>query len=504
MVGAGSLLPTQTRSARASDDPSTQPGGQPPHREYSPDPHVERALPLRTLELLLLACTLVGVLRAASRWRHQSRLAAVIALATLGVLGAHLLLERPRWQLTTVYVVALVVAGVAVADVLRHREQVRRRSVTVTGLVLVLLGAALAWATPVAKLAEPRGPYLVGTTQAHIVDGTRDEPYESGPRRDRELALQIWYPAAPDAGGEPAPWSPQPRGFAREAADTLGVPAFTLSHLALVRSHAIDDAPPAPGDARPLVVYSHGWTGFRTSQSPLLESLASLGFVVAAVDHTHGSLASAFPDGRVVGREASALPDDAPEEVFDEAAADLVETYADDLAAVLTHLRDGGALDGRVDLSTVAFVGHSTGGAAAILACDREATCEAAVTYDPWVEPLPDEVVGKGLDRPLLSLRSQEWVDGENDARLRRLHAASDEADDGLVAIEGATHRDFTVVPLLSPLVRLLDGGARTGVGSVHRIVDDWTVSFLDHHLRGARLDPLDDPPAHPETVVDR
>jgi hypothetical protein len=151
----------------------------------------------------------------------------------------------------------------------------------------------------------------------------------------------------------------------------------------------------------------------------------------------------------------------------------------------------------------VGLVGHSTGGGAAILACSTDPRCGAVVGYDPWVEPIPDKVIGSDLRVPLLSIRSEEWVGTGNDDRLRRLHAGSS-GPEGRVSMEGIAHRDMTLLPLLSPLSGFLGlSGPLAGEEALHHL-DRWTVTFLDHHLRGMGPDPLDRPPTEHRGALEK
>jgi Predicted dienelactone hydrolase len=76
-----------------------------------------------------------------------------------------------------------------------------------------------------------------------------------------------------------------------------GVPPDALS---TVRTNAVSDATPAGRQrAHPLVVLSPGFTNSRSTLTALAEDLASHGYVVAGIDHTYESFATAFPDGRV-------------------------------------------------------------------------------------------------------------------------------------------------------------------------------------------------------------
>ncbi len=151
-------------------------------------------------------------------------------------------------------------------------------------------------------------------------------------------------------------------------------------------------------------------------------------------------------------------------------------------------------LAGATDLTRVAFIGHSTGGGAAVLACSQDERCGAVVGFDPWVEPVPGTTIDAGLDTPLLSLRSEEWTRRPNDGRIADLHAGST-GPEGRIAIDGTRHRDFTLIPTLSPLSRVLGLRGPTPTDRTRDIVDTWTSRFLDHHLRERGTDPLTDPP---------
>jgi dienelactone hydrolase len=457
---------------------------------------------VRTIEVLLLVLACAGVARMLTPWRRYAPVAVVVAGTTLAAFAAHLALERPRWQLVPVYVVALATVGLAAADALRPCDPTRRRAPALCAVAFALAGAATGWALPVAQLTAPDGPYGVGTTTTTVVDDSRNDPYREG-IQSRRLALQVWYPTAEGGATDPSPWIEEPGAFGSVAAAWLDLPPFALNHLGLVTSHATRDAPLATGNGRPLILYSHGWSGFRNVHSTQLESLASHGYIVAAVDHVPGALASVYPDGEVVPINPDALPSGVPEDEYEAASERLLRTFAEDLDSAMDHMLDWPEFAASIDRGRVAMIGHSTGGGAAILACGRSRACRTVVGYDPWVEPLPTETVGDGLDRPLLSIRSEEWVGNGNDTRLRRLHAASHESS-APVAIQGATHRDFTLLPMLTPLATRLGMSGPTGGETIHEIVDDWTLAFLDHHLRDDPDDPVASPPDHAEVRIDR
>ena len=155
-------------------------------------------------------------------------------------------------------------------------------------------------------------------------------------------------------------------------------------------------------------------------------------------------------------------------------------------------------LEGRIDLDRVAMLGHSTGGGAAIAACAAEPRCGAVVGFDPWVEPVASEVLRTGTQRPLLSLRTEDWMARPNERVLQDLHHTqrASGAPEGLVRIDGALHRDFTLIGALSPAGRLLGLAGETPDHDTRTATIAWTARFLDHYVRGVGPDPLLRPPA--------
>ena len=426
------------------------------------------------------------------------------ALAGLVVLGAavaaQLVLSGWRWQL-----VPTAATGVLLVLVLLARALGRPALLAGTTATLALLGAvtslALSWALPVRVLPAPDGPHPVGTTTLVVRDAERQEEYGPEPGGPRELVVQFWYPAAADAPRAPVPLVPQASAFVDLGAAELGLPAFALGHLGLVPGNATADVP-ALDAPLPVALLAHGWTGFRTIQSDLAEQLASDGWIVAAADHRYGALVTTFPDGRADLFDPEALPefgtvDDAE---FGRRSRTLVTTFTDDLELVLRALaqRPPTPLVGRIDLDTLAMIGHSTGGGAAVAACAAEPRCDAVVGFDPWVVPVDPAVLATGPGRPLLSLRSEEWVGEPNEDVLQALHAVQRRAGlpEGRVRIDGALHRDFTLIGALSPAASLLGFAGETPSADTRAATITWTSRFLDHHVRGVGRDPLAVPPS--------
>jgi dienelactone hydrolase len=477
----------------------------------------DRRLSLRTFEVILLVAALATALltlrglRRSRSWRMPSARrrslrapALLVSTASLAVaLIVLVAMEGLRWQFIPVSgSAALLVVLVALRAAGRTAPLVR--GVAATTALAAVVSSVLGWALPVRVLEVPTGPHEIATTTIVLRDASRSERYGPMPGGARELVVQLWYPAASGSteGSPRAALLPGAEGFAVLAAEEFGLPSFALGHLRQVRGNAVTDAPALDADRLPLVVLSHGWTGFRVVQADLAEQLASAGYVVAAPDHTYGALLTTFPDGRSVPFDAQALPDweSTPADVYEERSRTLIATFAGDLEFIVEALRTDPPeeLAGRLDGARFALLGHSTGGGAAIAACAALRGCAAVVGFDPWVDPVDPDLRSSGFDAPLLSLRTQDWTERPNEAALTALHERQRDrgVPEGRVLLSGALHRDYTLVPALSPLGRLLGLEGETPGRLTRAATIVWTQRFVDHHLRGIGVDPLLDPPA--------
>lgn len=125
-----------------------------------------------------------------------------------------------------------------------------------------------------------RGSYGAGTRTFTV---TYEDKYQAGV--NRELLLEMWYPAEIPAGVEQlctyTTDSVRPR-FPGESQVMQTVPVeFTGRAL----RDAAFASPEAPDTRFPVIVYSHGWPGTSSQLSYLAENLASKGYVFVAINH---------------------------------------------------------------------------------------------------------------------------------------------------------------------------------------------------------------------------
>lgn len=413
-----------------------------------------------------------------------------------GALFAHLLVEGPRWQMTLLYLAAV---GLSLGDILfvdRDLKWGRRVSRAFFGVVGLGLAVALPLALPVPVLPAPSGPEPIGTIEVMVTDRDRQEMYGPTPGGPREFVAQVWYPAE-TTPEDPVPWNEDWDVVAPALSRTLGLPSWFLNHTRFTDSHAGDSVPIGTGTF-PVVIYSHGWTGFRSIAINQVEHLVSNGYIVIAPDHTYGAVATRLADGEVIYADPDALPEqeDVGAEAYDEAATALVDTFSADVVSILDGLFEGedgpfGMISASVDLNKIGLYGHSTGGGAVIKTCLVDERCHAVLGLDAWVVPLTQRDLQETLDVPALYMRSDGWRGTPNDALLRGI-AARGGSISYVLGIEGAAHNDFVATPLISPVAASLGLKGPISSGRVVTIVDNYLLGFFDTYLLGTGSAALD------------
>jgi dienelactone hydrolase len=321
----------------------------------------------------------------------------------------------------------------------------------------------------------------------YLKDSSRPDPWAVGVNA-RELMVSLWYPAVPSDGRRARYMTPAESELQLTSRGIAGVPPDALS---TVRTNAVSDATPAGRQrALPLVVLSPGFTNSRGTLTALAEDLASHGYVVAGIDHTYESFATAFPDGRVttcLARETRRRGEGFWEKVVAGRAAD-VSFVLNELTGA--HPAWPGA--GLIDPSRIAMAGHSVGGGAAIAAMLADSRIRVGIDMDGAIPtPIPDH----GLSRPFLFLGKQSsYTPGSGGA------VTTWERDWKFLTgwkrwllVAGAIHASFTDLALLADQVGIDIGAGIPGARSLD-ITRAYVRACFDQHLRGQPQALLDQP----------
>ncbi|GIF17711.1 lipase [Paractinoplanes tereljensis] len=350
------------------------------------------------------------------------------------------------------------------------------------GVAVPLVGAG----TPPARLTlpAPTGPFRLGTVALHLVG-------------DRELMVNVWYPAR-DTGRHPlAPWL--------EAAPlrALLASAGLDADVAGPRTAGHQGAPVLPGGRRPVVVFSHGSGGHRSETTIVVQELVSHGYVVVTVDHPHDSYGE-FPDGRLV------VPDDD--------VSTTPWTHAEDVRFVLDRLEELAAgrnpdaerrplpagLAAALDMGRIGMFGWSKGATAAALMMNADRRVRAGLSLDG---PMQSQPPIADLYRPFMLMTAEFTRTAEDSGvaeawpHLRRWRLE--------VHAEGGLHGAYCdhqwLIPQLAAITGMSDEDLAGWIGTLDpgravRIQQAYPLAFFDLHLRGQRQRLLEGPsPAFPE-----
>ena len=463
------------------------------------------------IPLLLVVWLLWPLITAKKRPLYINLLPSIALVLTI----LHLVVEKYRWQMVPLYLFVLVAFVLSIIDLIRPRsETFERRSWASLGIMLGLLVLVLAVSVPallpVPRVPEPSGPYQVGTVTLVLEDASRKELYSQDPDEARRFMIQVWYPAAPPDGALPAPWMEDARIVAPAIAGWLGLPEFFLDHLELARTSSYAQTPvDRSGAPYPVLIFSHGWGGFRAQNTYQVQELASHGYVVVGMEHPYGTAATVFPDGKVVYNNPGALPDDVTDAEYDRAARQLVDQWAGDMTFALDFLEQENSDDpevffaGALDLENVGVFGHSTGGGATIQFCGTDERCKAGLTMDAYMTPVSEGVLDNGAAQPFLFLFSEQWSKEKNSRLFERFYSHVTQPS-RVLTILGTAHFDFSDLPMLSPLAPQLGLKGPLNGARVLRIVNDYSLAFFDQYLKDISTTLLEGPsPLYPEVQYD-
>ncbi|MFI6480968.1 alpha/beta hydrolase family protein [Nonomuraea sp. NPDC050663] len=408
-------------------------------------------------------------------------------------------------------------------------------------IVCLTLAGGLVTTAPAAASRQVRltapaftGEYDVGTTDLHLVDPSRPDPWK--PERRRELMVTVAYPADRSAEGPRAPWlTPGMSAVIDQVLASPGyldLPAGSID-WASSRRRAETGVSVARGAPRPVALFSPGFGGPRETNSAIVDDLASRGYVVVSLSHTFESAAVEFPGGRL---EPAAAEGEGP--AFERKVLDARVADTRFVLDQLTKIAKGGNPDagGRplprglgqsLDLSRVGAYGHSSGGftAGETMVHDRridagvnlDGAMATAIGYPPGSPYVPGEVAKRGLDRPFL-LMGAEGVGADGD-RLEHTHRnpgfdrswadfwANQRGWKRDLLLRGGAHLAYTdlqtIVPQLGARVSPERREAVIGTIDPRRSLAaqrDYLGAFFDLHLRGRDRHLFDgESPRHPD-----
>jgi len=342
-------------------------------------------------------------------------------------------------------------------------------------------------------LPQPTGSLAVGRTLFDWTDTSRPDPFVTQGQPKRELAVWLWYPAAPPAGAQPAAYLP--RAWADAVGRSQGI---AWQDPNSIHATAIADAPFAPTPTGyPVLLLSPGMGRTPADYSALVEDLASHGYVVAGITPTYSADVTVLGDGRII----KSVPAATLESTTDTAAGNrLLAVWRDDIEFVLGRLTieasdPGSKLYQRLDTTRVGMLGHSFGGAAAAEACRDQQRCAAALDIDGALFGL---VAERGSTKPLMLIN--ETLDTGDAAVNRQVLQRIPEGKRYWLSIDGTGHFNFADMALFMSPYRLAGVMGPIDPQRAIQVTRVYTAAFFDTFLQGV-ISPLLSGPtdAYPE-----
>ncbi|GAB6106580.1 alpha/beta hydrolase [Fusibacter bizertensis] len=450
------------------------------------------------VEIVLFSLSVIYLILAIIGHKRLKAITSLLSLAAFGIFIGHLLFDIPNWQLYPLYFFIVMSTTVTFIDMVMLKSgrepNESKKKITIIGLISILIAGILMMIFPVYEIPKPDGAFSVGTVTFDLIDGKRVEQYGANAETTdtlRRIKVQVWYPSDDVSDYKQAPWLQDGILLPRSLAKEMKMPFFVLDYTKDILSNAYIEAPVSQSKERyPVVIISHGWTGFRNLHNDFAELLASNGFIVLGINHTYGAQMTVFEDGFSAELDKNALPDRAKTPDFLKYANQLVLTYADDVKLVLETMdtinegRYSNVLTGVLDVKRIGLMGHSTGGGADVSVALSDSRIKSLFCMDAWVEPLGKETLSKGVTIPAVFLRSEQWQGGINDNYLMPLVKASDNAK--LFQINGTTHLDFTMSTMFSSLTGIIGYTGKLDRALSARIQHEFALEFFNDTLISA------------------
>lgn len=274
---------------------------------------------------------------------------------------------------------------------------------------------------------------------------------------------------------------------------------------------------PKDGDGKyPLVVFSHGTGGVKTSNSSTFMNLASNGYVICSIDHPYHSLFTTGSDGRVVkvdpaylqayvnfnnGKYTEYEKFQLEHEWISLRAADVNFV----LDTILAQMQETGSdiVYQQIDSRKIGLMGHSLGGESVAQVARERNDISAVINLDADLggEYL-DYVDGKYVmnDKvypvPLLTIYSDDLVrlldaipDASTTIAVKHVSATAPNAYE--VHIKGANHMSLTDLSLTSPFLASMISSSIKHVGEetadkndVINEMNSYVLEFFNVYLK--------------------
>ncbi len=486
---------------------------------------------MQPIEIISIIFLLVSWIIYLAPIRKRSRLLLFFPAFTILVLFVQMFVEAFLWSMVPAYLLAFLVFALSALQLLHKQglktQPVKRlgRILKITGKVLcsllLVLAVALPMVFPVFNLPETSGTYAVGTSSFDWVDMSRPETFTSDPEDQRDIMVQVWYPAEKVTEVKPMALWYDAKTTGALFGEAIGMPSFLFDQLDLVPTHSYFDAPVSGAQEKyPVLIFSHGLLGTVYQNTVQMEELASHGYVVFSISHTYESVVTIYPDGRVVPYDRVSWKSHNNEETveilntFNKQFTDetnpenlenlirpmlaleetTVDLWAQDTVFALDQIEQlnrgniTNAFTGRLDLERVGVFGHSMGGAAAGQVCALDGRIKAGVNLDG---PQYGKVIDQPISQPFMMMSSTQMdmpSNLPNTATGKTMNdLIYDRGNNTLywIVIQGSKHFNYCDLSMVSPMFKTVGFLGDIDGYRMEGIMNTYLLAFFDQHLKG-------------------
>lgn len=377
-----------------------------------------------------------------------------------------------RWKpLAAILLIWTIIGGVSLIRKKGDKKEYKPVHIVFKAIAMwfiVVIAVTPALIFPQCKLPEMTGEYDVKTVVYTYKDNNRIETFnDTG--ENRKVTVEFWYPESVNG-------------------------------------------------RYPLVVFSHGAFGIRTSNTSTYMELASNGYIVCSIDHPYHSMYTVDTNGKFTMGDRSFRQEviDANNDVYDnetvyKLAQKWLKVRTEDmnfvLDTIIKNAKDNGSDEVYQIINTdkIGLMGHSLGGAASAKLGRERHDIGAVINLDAdllgeYVDFVDGkEVVNKEIyPVPILSIYTdtmKQAIASVTDPDIvipqKLISASAPKAYE--VYIEGTNHMSLTDLPLFSPfLVKMICGSVKNKIGVqeadkyyVIETMNSIVLEFFNCNLKG-------------------
>ena len=341
------------------------------------------------------------------------------------------------------------------------------------------------------NLPEPESLYLIGTKIITFEDYYREEWFTEEKKDNRKIVVQVWYPAESKSDSLSA-YLDNFNVKQKYISEQLGIPQKIISGLKNIKTNSFYNAK-VINQEFPVVIFSHGLGGTKTQNSINIEALVSNGYIVIAMDHSYDAFLTVFDDGSTAEFK-SGLHDNATEEEFWEKRLPQINTRSNDISFIINKFKElkiqGLDIAKSCDLNKIGIFGHSFGGGTGIVSSYFDDRISACLTLDGWLEPVPQEIINKGLNIPycFIGQIQTQWKDAQyNDKKLKEFHQNNNNSS-FIFEINKSKHMDYADIPYIAPASRIIYVSGETISGKAGKNItldlNKTIVDFFNQYLK--------------------